>query len=119
MGLAGVTPEDIDVGGLYDCFTVTVLRNLEEMGFCKLGEAKDFIKDGGIRLGGRLPVNTDGGLLSNSHNGNPGGLPVIEVVRQLRRDVEPARQVKDAKVGLALSQGMSIHGVGGVLVLGV
>jgi acetyl-CoA acetyltransferase len=118
LSLAGVTRDDLDVAGLYDCFTVTVLRNLEEMGFCEPGEGKDYVKEGHIRLGGKLPMNPDGGLLSSSHNGNPGGMHVIEVVRQLRGEVPSQRQVKDARLGIALSQGMSIHGGAGVLVLG-
>lgn len=117
--MAGVKRSEIDVAGLYDCFTVTVLRDLEEMGFCKLGEAAGFVQDGHTRLGGSMPVNTDGGLLSNTHTFNPGGMHVIEVVRQLRQEVEPARQVPNPKLGVALGQGMSIHGAAGVVVLGV
>jgi len=119
LGMSGIKREDIDVAGLYDCFTVTVLRNLEEMGFCKIGEGADYVKGGRLRLGGPMPVNPDGGLLSNSHNGNPGGMHVIEVVRQLRAEVEPKRQVKDARIGIAISQGMSVHGGAGVMVMGV
>jgi len=119
FGLAGVTHDDIDVAGLYDCFTVTLLRDLEEMGFCPLGEAAAYVKDGHTRLGGSMPTNTDGGCLSSSHNGHPGGMHVIEVVRQLRGTVTPGRQVPDAQLGVALSQGMSVMGGAGVLVLGV
>lgn len=117
--MAGVKRSEIDVAGLYDCFTITVLRDLEEMGFCKLGEAAGYVQDGHTRLGGSMPVNTDGGLLSNSHSFNPGGMHVIEVVRQLRAEVPPARQVPGARLGVAMSQGMSIHGATGVVVLGV
>ena len=116
--MAGIKRHELDDAGLYDCFTVTVLRDLEEMGFCKLGEAAAFVQDGHTRLGGSMPVNTDGGLLSNSHSFNPGGMHVIEVVRQLRGEVEAARQVPNAKIGVALSQGMSVHGAAGVIVLG-
>ena len=73
FGLAGVTRDDIDVAGLYDCFTITMLRDLEELGFCKLGEGADYFREGHTRLGGDMPANTDGGLLSNSHNGMPTG----------------------------------------------
>ena len=84
FGLAGVTRDDIDVVGSYDCFTVTGLRNLEEMGFCGIGEGAAYVKEGHTRLGGKMPVNPDGGLLSNSHCGDPSGLMVVEVVKQLR-----------------------------------
>jgi acetyl-CoA acetyltransferase len=119
FGLAGIGRHEIDVAGLYDCFTITLLRDLEEMGFCELGEAAAFVKDGNTRLGGAMPTNTDGGCLSNSHNGHPGGMHVIEVVRQLRGEVTPRRQVPNARLGVALSQGMSVMGGAGVLVMGV
>jgi len=117
---AGVDRKDIDVAGVYDCFTITTIRNLEEMGFCKVGEGADYVQNGRIRLGGELPVNTHGGLLSCSHNGPgvPAGMHTIEVVQQLRGKVEPARQVPNAKIGLAISQGRSVHGGGGVLIMG-
>jgi acetyl-CoA acetyltransferase len=119
FGMAGVTRDEIDVAGLYDCFTITVARDLEEMGFCKLGEASAYVQAGHTRLGGSMPVNTDGGCLSSSHNGHPGGMHVIEVVRQLRGEVKPNRQIPDARLGVALTQGMAIHGGAGVVIMGV
>jgi acetyl-CoA acetyltransferase len=113
---AGVTREEIDVAGLYDCFPVTVARDLEEMGFCKLGEGAHYIHEGHLRLGGKMPANTDGGLLSHSHNGNPSGFQVIEVARQLRGECGP-RQVQGARIGAALSQGFAVHGLGATLVM--
>ncbi len=115
---AGVTRDDIDVAGLYDCFTITMLRDLEELGFCKIGEGADYFKEGHTRLGGSMPCNTDGGLLSNSHNGMPHGMHTIEVARQLRGECG-ARQVPGAKVGFTLAQGASVHGFCGTLVLAV
>jgi acetyl-CoA acetyltransferase len=117
FGLAGVSRQDVDVAGLYDCFTVTTIRDLEEMGFCKLGEGADFVKEGHCRLGGSLPTNTDGGLLSNSHAGDPSGMHTIEVVRQLRGQCGQ-RQVPDAKIGVSLQQGWAVHGMASVLVMG-
>jgi acetyl-CoA acetyltransferase len=117
FAMAGVGREEIDVANLYDCFSITMARDLEEMGFCKPGEGVAFVKDGNTRLGGSLPSNTDGGLLSGSHCGEPSGMPTIEVVRQLRGQCGP-RQVANAKLGVSLSQGFSVHGVAGVLVLG-
>ncbi len=116
FGMAGITHDDIDVAGLYDCFAITVARNLEEMGFCKLGEGADYMHEGHLWLDGKMPSNTDGGLMSNSHNGNPSGMHTIEVVRQLRGECG-ARQVKDPKIGVTLAQGASVHGLAGVTVL--
>jgi acetyl-CoA acetyltransferase len=115
---AGVTRDDIDVGGLYDCFTITMLRDLEELGFCKMGEGADYFREGHTRLGGSMPCNTDGGLLSNSHNGMPHGMHTIEVVRQLRGDCGD-RQVPNAKIGLSLAQGASVHAYAGTLIMAV
>ncbi len=64
---AGLGPEDIDAACLYDAFTIEVLMQLESFGFCGVGEAKDFIVDGALTLGGRLPNNTHGGLLSEGY----------------------------------------------------
>ncbi len=116
FGLAGITRDDVDVAGMYDCFTITTIRNLEEMGFCKLGEGADFVREGHCRLGGRMPTNTDGGLLSNSHSGDPSGMHTIEVVRQLRGACGD-RQVPDARIGVSLQQGWAVHGMGSVLVM--
>lgn len=114
--IAGVSRADVDVANLYDCFTITMLRNLEEMGFCKIGEGADYFREGHTTLGGAMPCNTDGGLLSNSHNGNPSGMSVIEVVRQLRGECGE-RQVPDARIGLALGQGGSVHGLASTVLL--
>jgi acetyl-CoA acetyltransferase len=116
MGLAGITHDEIDVMGIYDCFTITTIRNLEEMGFCKLGEGADFVKAGHCALGGKIPTNTDGGLLSNSHAGDPSGMHTVEVVRQLRGECG-ARQVPDARVGVSLQQGWAVHGMASALVM--
>jgi acetyl-CoA acetyltransferase len=116
FGQAGVGRDDIDVASLYDCFPVTVARDLEEMGFCARGEGAAYIHAGHLTLEGKLPTNTDGGLLSNSHPGNPGGLQVIEVARQLRGEAD-RRQAPGAKLGVVLSQGWAVHGLAGVAVL--
>lgn len=114
---AGVTRDDIDYFGSYDCFTITALRNYEEMGFCEIGEGADFVRDGRTRLGGSLPTNTDGGLLSGSHCGDPSGLFVVETVRQLRGECGD-RQVANARIGLAHQQGYAVHGLTSAVILG-
>lgn len=113
---AGISRTDLDVANLYDCFSITFLRDLEELGFCELGEAAEYVRAGHTRLGGAMPCNTDGGLLSNSHNGNPTGMMTIEIVRQLRGDAG-VRQVPDARLGFAFSQGAAVHGVCGGVIL--
>lgn len=104
---AGVTVNDIDVAEIYDSYTVTVTLELESMGFFEKGEVGDAARRGDLTLGGRLPLNTHGGLLSYGHPGAAGGMyHVIEAVQQLRGTCG-ARQVKDAEVAI-------VHGDGGV-----
>ena len=109
--MAGLGPRDIDVAEIYDCFTPAVLIELEDLGFCKKGEAGAFVEAGGTMLEGTLPMNTHGGLLSHCHPGNPGSMfALTEAVIQLRHDAG-ARQVKHAEVALVHAQGgiMSSH----------
>jgi acetyl-CoA acetyltransferase len=98
FGSAGLKPSDIDVAELYDSFTITVLLQLEDLGFCAKGEGGAFAEGGRIELGGEIPVNSHGGLLSF---GSSGGINhIIEAARQMRGECG-ARQVKDAQVALA------------------
>jgi acetyl-CoA C-acetyltransferase len=103
---AGVKPADIQYVSIYDSFTITVLMQLEDLGFCKKGNGGKFVADGNLISGsGKLPFNTDGGGLCNNHPGNRGGMTkVIEAVRQLRGEAHPKVQVPDCR--LALAQGM-------------
>lgn len=96
LGQAGLTHADIDFAEIYDCFSISCLLQIEEVGFCKRGEAAAFIREKGIGIDGGLPVNTHGGLLSHSYL--LGVEHVIEAVRQLRGESGKA-QVKDARVG--------------------
>jgi acetyl-CoA C-acetyltransferase len=103
---AGLTPADIQYASIYDSFTITVLMQLEDLGFCKKGEGGRFVADGNLISGvGKLPFNTDGGGLCNNHPSNRGGMTkVIEAVRQLRGEAHQQVQVKNC--GIALAQGM-------------
>jgi acetyl-CoA acetyltransferase len=105
--MAGLTPADVDVAGLYDSFTITVLLALEDLGFCGKGEGGAFVERGRTGPGGALPVNTSGGGLAHTHPGMLGIFLLIEAVRQLRGGLGD-RQVPDARIAL-------VHGVGGVL----
>lgn len=108
FAMAGVSHADIDVAELYDCFTITVIIELEDLGFCEKGEGGPFVQGGRIGLGGELPVTTHGGLLSAAHPGLGGGFfHVLEAVRQLR-GAAGARQVGDAKLALVHGNGGSI-----------
>jgi len=103
--MAGYGPNDIDVAGIYDCFTGTVIMMLEDLGFCPKGEGGRFVADGHMTYGGQIPSNTHGGLLSFAHSGMPGSLfHFHEVVAQLRGQCGE-RQVAGAQLGLVHSLG--------------
>ena len=107
---AGVTPSDIKYASIYDSFTITVLIQLEDLGFCAKGQGGRFVADGNLIAGvGKLPFNTDGGGLCNNHPTNRGGLTkVIEAVRQLRGEAHPAVQVPNCDLAVATGIGGSL-----------
>ena len=105
FAMAGMTPKDIDVAQIYDCFTITPIMTLEDYGFAKKGEGGAFVESGAIGMDGDLPMNTSGGLLSET--GMPGMQLVIEGVRQMRGAAN--RQVKGAKTCVVSNQGGIMH----------
>lgn len=107
---ARITPSDIKYASLYDSFTITVLMQLEDLGFCKKGEGGRFVSDGNLISGvGKLPLNTDGGGLCSNHPANRGGITkIIEAVRQLRGEAHAAVQVPNCDLAL-------VNGIGGAL----
>ncbi len=106
--MAGLTPNDIHVAEVHDCFTIAELLAYEDLGFCEKGKAGPFIEEGHTQIGGDRPVNPSGGLKSKGHPiGSTGTGQAYEMFNQLRGTVQkPPRQVKGAELGL-------IHNVGG------
>jgi len=108
--MAGVKPSDMKFAAIYDSFTITVLMQLEDLGFCEKGQGGKFVSDGNLISGvGKLPFNTDGGGLCSNHPANRGGITkIIEAVRQLRGEAHPKVQVPNCNLAIA-------HGTGGSL----
>ena len=105
FAMAGVTPADVDVVESYDVNTFEVVRQFEVLGFCEEGEGVDFAHEAGIGVDGKLPTNTDGGLLSHSHIGwGAPTLKIVEAVRQLRGTAGPG-QVPGAEIAVACGAG--------------
>jgi len=106
-GMAGVKPEDIDVAEVHDCFTIAEMMAYEDLGFAKPGEGSRLIDEKQTYIGGKIPVNVDGGLLSKGHPiGATGGSQIRTIVRQLKGQASEA-QVKGAQIGL-------VHNIGGI-----
>jgi len=114
---AGITPKKIDVVEVHDCFTISELLALEDLGFCAPGESSTMIENGDILLDGALPVNPDGGLKANGHPiGATGLAQIFEIVAQLRLEAG-SRQVADPEIGLTQNIG-GIGGTCGITILG-
>jgi acetyl-CoA C-acetyltransferase len=105
--MAGVKPSDIKVAQVHDCFTIAEIMAYEDLGFCKKGEGGKLISERQTYIGGKIPVNVDGGLKAKGHPiGATGVSQTYEIVRQLRGEVGE-RQVSGADIGLT-------HNVGGI-----
>ena len=111
---AGLTHDDIDLTMIYDSFTYTVMASLEGLGFCKPGEAADFVKNQRTAPGGDFPLNTNGGGLSYSHPGMYGSFLLVEAVRQLRGEAG-MRQIKSKQDPNNDPQISLVNGTGGAL----
>lgn len=111
---AGVKPEDIQVASIYDCFSWVVLRQLEAYGLAPKGEIGNFVAEGNLRIGGKLPTNTAGGMLSEGYT--HGMNNVLEIVRQLRHQYKGTdRQVNECEIGICT--GWSGPDIAGAMIL--
>lgn len=103
---AGITVKDVSLAEVHDCFTIAEIVATEDLGFCKKGDGGKLLDEGITEIGGKIPVNTSGGLKAVGHPvGATGVKQAVEIVMQLREEVGK-RQVKDARIGLT-------HNVGG------
>ncbi len=105
MNRQKITPDDIDVAEVHDCFTIAEILAIEDLGFVKKGEGGKAIDEKITTLDGKIPVNTSGGLKAKGHPvGATGVSQIAEIVLQLRGEADK-RQLKDAKIGLAHNVG--------------
>jgi acetyl-CoA C-acetyltransferase len=106
-GMAGLTPKDIDVCELHDCFTIAEIVATEGLGFFDFGEGYKAVLRGDTEIAGRIPINPSGGIKSKGHPvGATGAAQVYEIVKQLRGECGP-RQVEGAKIGMTDTMGGS------------
>ncbi|MFB0515687.1 MAG: thiolase domain-containing protein [Candidatus Neomarinimicrobiota bacterium] len=102
---AGITPDEVDVTEVHDCFTIAELCVMEALGYARPGEAAALVEAGETRIGGRMPINTSGGLKAKGHPvGASGAAQIVEITQQLRGEAGD-RQVEGARIGLAQNMG--------------
>lgn len=107
--IANIKPDDIDVADVHDCFTIAEIMAYEDLGFCKKGEGAKMIREGQTEVGGKIPVNIDGGLKAKGHPiGATGVSMVVELTKQLREEIKPSARQASMKNYIALA-----HNVGG------
>jgi acetyl-CoA C-acetyltransferase len=116
---AGITADAVDLAEVHDCFSITELVTMEDLGFCENGQAGKFIEDGHTRLDGEIPVNPSGGLIAKGHPvGATGVAQAVEMYEQLRDDAGDI-QVEDADIGLTHNLGLDRHSAGSVCCINV
>jgi acetyl-CoA C-acetyltransferase len=107
--IAGVSPRDVDVATVHDCFTIAEIMAYEDLGFCEKGEGARMVREGETEVGGRIPVNVDGGLKAKGHPiGTTGVSMLAELTKQLREEVKPKKRQAPMKNYVALA-----HNTGG------
>jgi len=107
--MAGISPKDVDVANVHDCFTIAEIMAYEDLGFCEKGKGATMVRDGETEVGGRIPVNIDGGLKAKGHPiGTTGVSMFVELTKQLREEVKPKRRQAPMKNYIAL-----VHNIGG------
>ncbi len=91
--IAKISPKDVDVANVHDCFTIAEIMAYEDLGFCAKGKGANMIREGETEIGGKIPVNLDGGLKAKGHPiGTTGVSMLVELTKQLREEVNPNRQ---------------------------
>ncbi len=107
--MAGVEPRDIEVANVHDCFTIAEIMAYEDLGFCDRGEGFKMVREGQTEIGGRIPINIDGGLKAKGHPiGATGVSMMVELTKQLKEEVKPSSRQAPMKNYVALA-----HNVGG------
>jgi acetyl-CoA C-acetyltransferase len=108
---AKVEPKDIELAEVHDCFTIAEIMAYEDLGFCRKGEGARMIREGETHIGGRIPVNVDGGLKAKGHPlGATGCSMVYEITKQLRHEVKPSSRQVPFKKHTALTHNVGGHG---------
>jgi len=107
--VAGISPKDVDVANVHDCFTIAEIMAYEDLGFCEKGKGATMVREGETEVGGRIPVNVDGGLKAKGHPiGTTGVSMLAELTKQLREEIKPKRRQAPMKNYTALA-----HNTGG------
>jgi len=107
--MADISPRDVDVANVHDCFTIAEIMAYEDLGFCEKGEGAKMVREGETEVGGRIPVNLDGGLKAKGHPiGTTGVSMLVELTKQLREEVKPKKRQAPMKNYVALA-----HNTGG------